>query len=141
MAAARATLRGLGAVDADGRVTARGRAIAAVGAHPRLARALLDGAGVVGARRAAEVVALLSRTCRAPATTWSPRCARVRRDGPASRRAGGPRRRRLRSALPPGPGRAGGAGGCPTTSPPGWSSALAYPERLARLRPGAVDAT
>ncbi|MEU8084769.1 ATP-dependent helicase HrpB [Micromonospora sp. NPDC049101] len=54
------TLRTLGAVDVDGRITARGRAIAAAGAHPRLARALLDGAGRVGADRAAEVVALLA---------------------------------------------------------------------------------
>jgi ATP-dependent helicase HrpB len=53
------TLRDLGAVDADGRVTGRGRALADVGLHPRLARALLDGADAVGARRAAEVVALL----------------------------------------------------------------------------------
>ncbi|MEU8184130.1 ATP-dependent helicase C-terminal domain-containing protein [Micromonospora sp. NPDC049044] len=57
---ARDTLRTLGAVDADGRITTRGRAIAAAGAHPRLARALLDGAGRVGADRAAEVVALLA---------------------------------------------------------------------------------
>ncbi|GAB2961874.1 ATP-dependent helicase HrpB [Micromonospora polyrhachis] len=57
---ARTTLLALGAVDQDGRVTPRGRAIAAVGAHPRLARALLDGAERVGTHRAAEVVALLS---------------------------------------------------------------------------------
>jgi ATP-dependent helicase HrpB len=57
---ARATLRGLGAVDDAGRVTARGRSLTAVGAHPRLARALLDGAPLVGRRRAAEIVALLS---------------------------------------------------------------------------------
>ncbi|GID27248.1 ATP-dependent helicase HrpB [Paractinoplanes brasiliensis] len=54
-----ATLRGLGAVDDTGRVTARGRALADAGLHPRLGRALLDGAPLVGARRAAEVVALL----------------------------------------------------------------------------------
>ncbi|OKI45150.1 ATP-dependent RNA helicase [Micromonospora sp. CB01531] len=57
---ARETLTTLGAVDADGRITGRGRAIAAAGAHPRLARALLDGAERVGADRAAEVVALLA---------------------------------------------------------------------------------
>ncbi|MCA2214794.1 ATP-dependent helicase C-terminal domain-containing protein [Jidongwangia harbinensis] len=56
------TLRDLGAVDSGGRVTARGRALADVGLHPRLARALLDGADAVGARRAAEVVALLDDT-------------------------------------------------------------------------------
>jgi ATP-dependent helicase HrpB len=57
---ARATLRQLGAVDPAGRVTPRGRSLTAVGTHPRLARALLDGAPLVGPRRAAEVVALLS---------------------------------------------------------------------------------
>lgn len=57
---AREILAGLGAVDADGRITARGRAIAAAGAHPRLGRALLDGALRVGADRAAELVALLA---------------------------------------------------------------------------------
>ncbi|WP_155371129.1 ATP-dependent helicase HrpB [Catellatospora vulcania] len=56
---ARETLTALGALDADGRVTGRGRAIAGVGAHPRLARALLDAAGELGPHRAAEVVALL----------------------------------------------------------------------------------
>ncbi|MGW0433258.1 ATP-dependent helicase HrpB [Micromonospora sp. NPDC003197] len=60
MRVAHTTLLALGAVDQDGRVTPRGRAIAAIGAHPRLARALLDGAERVGTQRAAEVVALLS---------------------------------------------------------------------------------
>src|SRR4051812_37622229 len=50
----------LGAVRPDGTVTPRGRALAAAGTHPRLARALLDGAPMVGARRAAEIVAVLS---------------------------------------------------------------------------------
>ncbi|CAO5158959.1 ATP-dependent RNA helicase HrpB [Frankia sp. AiPs1] len=60
MEAAGASLRALGAVDEIGRVTPRGRAIAQVGAHPRLARALLDGTRAVGARHAAEIVAMLS---------------------------------------------------------------------------------
>ncbi|MCD9142241.1 ATP-dependent helicase C-terminal domain-containing protein [Streptomyces albireticuli] len=60
MAAAREVLTATGAVEADGRPTARGRRMARLGVHPRLARALLDGAREVGARRAAEVVALLS---------------------------------------------------------------------------------
>lgn len=59
-AVARDTLMALGGLDADGRITGRGEAMARIGAHPRLARALLDGAGRVGARRAAEVVALLA---------------------------------------------------------------------------------
>ncbi|WP_242587736.1 helicase-related protein [Streptomyces sp. MST-110588] len=60
MAAAREVLTAIGAVDADGRATDRGVRMARLGLHPRLARALLDGAAEVGARRAAEVVALLS---------------------------------------------------------------------------------
>ncbi|WP_456824340.1 helicase-related protein, partial [Cellulomonas sp. P5_E12] len=60
MAAAHTILADLGAVGPDGRPTARGRAVSAVPADPRLARALLDGSRLVGARRAAEVVALLS---------------------------------------------------------------------------------
>ncbi len=60
MAAARDVLTAVGAVDAAGRATGRGVRMARLGLHPRLARALLDGAAQVGARRAAEVVALLS---------------------------------------------------------------------------------
>ncbi|MEU1949570.1 helicase-related protein, partial [Streptomyces sp. NPDC020125] len=60
MTAARETLTAIGAVDAAGRATERGTRMARLGLHPRLARALIDGAKEVGARRAAEVVALLS---------------------------------------------------------------------------------
>jgi len=51
---ARATLHAIEAVDNKGRITERGRRMAAIGTHPRLARALLDGGD-----QAAEVVALL----------------------------------------------------------------------------------
>ncbi|MFE5623392.1 ATP-dependent RNA helicase [Streptomyces virginiae] len=60
MAAAREVLVAVGAVSDAGGVTARGQRMARLGLHPRLARALLDGAAALGARRAAEVVALLS---------------------------------------------------------------------------------
>ncbi|GAA2352427.1 ATP-dependent helicase HrpB [Dactylosporangium salmoneum] len=60
MSVATRTLLALGAIGEDGRATERGRRIARVGAHPRLARALLDGAPIVGARNAAEVVAVLA---------------------------------------------------------------------------------
>lgn len=60
MAAARSVLSAVGAVDAAGRATERGVRMSRLGLHPRLARALLDAAPVVGADRAAEVVALLS---------------------------------------------------------------------------------
>ncbi|MGV9555948.1 ATP-dependent helicase HrpB [Streptomyces sp. NPDC003522] len=60
MAAAGRLLRAVGAVDAAGRATERGVRLTRAGLHPRLGRALLDGAALVGAERAAEVVALLS---------------------------------------------------------------------------------
>ncbi|MCD7437724.1 DEAD/DEAH box helicase [Streptomyces lincolnensis] len=55
MAAARAALVGVGAVDSAGRATERGARLARLGLHPRLGRALLDTSGA-----GAEVVALLS---------------------------------------------------------------------------------
>ncbi|MGW4244254.1 helicase-related protein, partial [Nocardia sp. NPDC004722] len=50
LAAGHAVLRALDAVDDHGAVTDRGRRMAAVGLHPRLARALLDGAAELGPR-------------------------------------------------------------------------------------------
>ncbi|AVH59327.1 MULTISPECIES: ATP-dependent RNA helicase [Streptomyces] len=60
MAAARAVLSAIGAVDSAGRATERGVRMSRLGLHPRLARALLDATPAIGANRAAEVVALLS---------------------------------------------------------------------------------
>ncbi|SDK80914.1 ATP-dependent helicase HrpB [Glycomyces sambucus] len=57
--AAEATLQALGAIDDDGAATDRGRVLARAGLHPRLARALVDGAARVGSVKAAEVAALL----------------------------------------------------------------------------------
>ncbi|WP_143626319.1 DEAD/DEAH box helicase, partial [Streptomyces viridosporus] len=59
MAAARDVLAAIGAVGPDGRATPRGARLARLGLHPRLGRALLDAAPVVGAGLAAEVVALI----------------------------------------------------------------------------------
>ncbi|MFE3542558.1 ATP-dependent helicase HrpB [Nocardia sp. NPDC059177] len=59
LAVARTVLRALGALDADDHITPRGRAMAGLGLHPRLARALLDGAAVLGPKAAAEMVVLL----------------------------------------------------------------------------------
>ncbi|WP_405873848.1 ATP-dependent helicase HrpB [Streptomyces sp. NBC_00005] len=55
MAAARGVLVAIGAVDLAGRATQRGGALARLGVHPRLGRALLDTSGA-----GAEAVALLS---------------------------------------------------------------------------------
>ncbi|WP_412747109.1 ATP-dependent helicase HrpB [Krasilnikovia sp. MM14-A1004] len=155
------TLRDLGALDEDDRVTDRGRALAGAGLHPRLARALLDGATAVGARRAAEVVALLDEV-RAEGDDLVAAWRRARRDGGAAWRT---EVRRLTSALPEhgtrgtGAGQGGRAGtpggrpaetglpddlaaglpddlaaGLPDDLAAGLVVALAYPERVARAR-------
>jgi ATP-dependent helicase HrpB len=157
MQVARATLGALGAIGADGRVTARGRAIAAVGAHPRLARALLDGTGVLGAHRAAEVVALLSeesvagrdddlaavwrrlRSGADPATTarWRAEVARLR--GAAGQLADSttPTDDDREPGAPTGGDRGSGTADrrrLPDDLAAGLLVGLAYPERLARVR-------
>ncbi|MFC0031504.1 ATP-dependent helicase HrpB [Micromonospora chaiyaphumensis] len=133
LAVARDTLATLGAVDADGRITARGRAIAAAGAHPRLARALLDGAERVGADRAAEVVALLAEETLGGAGDDLTALWRRLRTGvdPAATARWRAEVRRLRTAVPaarPGPDR------LPDDLAAGLLVGLAYPERLARVR-------
>ncbi|MFG1779288.1 ATP-dependent RNA helicase [Micromonospora sp. NPDC049048] len=102
MAVARDTLTTLGALDTDGRITDRGRAIAAVGAHPRLARALLDGAARVGADRAAEVVALLAEdTVAGPGDDLTAAWRRLRAGAdPGATARWRAEVRRLRAALP-----------------------------------------
>ncbi|GAB3208680.1 ATP-dependent RNA helicase [Nocardia tengchongensis] len=83
LAAGRAVLRALDAVDDHGGVTDRGRRMAAVGLHPRLARALLDGATEVGSRAAAEVVALLDDDSLAPGVDLVAALRTLRADRPA----------------------------------------------------------
>ncbi|MBS45822.1 MAG: ATP-dependent helicase HrpB [Nocardioides sp.] len=135
--AARRTLRSLGAVDADGAITARGRLMARVPADPRLARALLDGAEVVGARRAAEVVALLSEDVRAPGGDLVAALRVGRRgDVPGWRAAVD----RLRDTLPTDLRDARGEHQLPDDLAVGAVVALAHPDRVARRRDGAADA-
>ncbi|NLT55893.1 MAG: ATP-dependent helicase HrpB [Actinomycetales bacterium] len=139
------TLHWLGAVDADGRITARGRALATVGVHPRLARALLDGAELVGTQRAAEVVALLSEdglaggeddltavwralrrtTDRERAARWRTEARRLRAAVPTPQT---PQTRRTPGDVPPDDLAAATVIG------------LAFPERVARAR-GAGSST
>ncbi|MFB9334185.1 ATP-dependent helicase HrpB [Actinoplanes octamycinicus] len=136
--AASATLHDLGAIDAAGRVTARGRALAGAGLHPRLARALLDGAPLVGARRAAEIIAVFDD----PRSAGDDLVAAVRR----ARAAGDPgwraEVRRLTAATDPSPeppvasSSAPPAGGSriPDDLAVGLVVGLAYPERVALAR-------
>ncbi|MBT1096981.1 ATP-dependent helicase HrpB [Streptomyces sp. Tu102] len=139
MAAARSVLTAIGAVDTDGRATPRGTALARLGLHPRLGRALLDTSG-----SGAEVVALLSeeppreygddlaaalRTARrggdAYAGRWRTEVRRLRTnaggagDGTAARDRGD---------------RPGAHGGDERTA--GIVAALAFPERVAKADGG-----
>lgn len=157
--AATAALHDLGALDPDGRVTARGRSLAGAGLHPRLARALLDGAGVLGATRAAELVAVLDddrATTGDVVTAW--RAARtesgsawhteVRRLTRAITRAGSSPARTPAPAPESSPARRADHPGRPATADAptradgrlsddlaaGLVVGLAYPERVARAR-------
>lgn len=124
MAAAREVLVAVGAVDGAGRPSPRGLRMARLGLHPRLARALLDGSAALGARRAAEVVALLSEEPPREygddlAAAW--RSVRAAGDGYAARwRAEAARL--TRAAAPAGstaaPGAGAGAGVLPAGSAP-----------------------
>ncbi|MFI9360698.1 ATP-dependent helicase HrpB [Kitasatospora sp. NPDC053057] len=130
MAAARQTLQALGAVDPDGRATPRGVRLARTGLHPRLARALVDGAAAVGARRAAEVVALLSEEPPRAlgddlGAVW--RLVRSSSDPYAGRWRDEVRRLLRATSDEP-------ATALPDTTAAGLVVALAFPERIARAR-------
>ncbi|GAA2014788.1 ATP-dependent RNA helicase [Brevibacterium samyangense] len=136
--AAEAVLHGLGAVDDTGAITARGRALAQVPADPRIARALLDGAPLAGAHRAAEVAAALASGERAPGGDLEA-LVRELRDGraPAARAFRREVDRLERIAQRP----AGTARGTPSANTlpaadlTGYLVALAHPERIAREVP------
>ncbi|QHC21718.1 ATP-dependent helicase HrpB [Streptomyces sp. GS7] len=149
LAAAREVLAAIGAVDGAGRATERGVRMARLGLHPRLARALLDGAREVGVRRAAEVVALLSEE---PPRSYGDDLAAAwrtaRRGGDAYAARWRQEARRLVSAVgePEAgagaasgagdrlPVSAGGAGAGSDDAVAGLVAALAFPERVARAR-------
>ncbi|MEV0788605.1 ATP-dependent helicase HrpB [Kribbella sp. NPDC050459] len=137
MTAATELLRRLDAVDDSGRITERGRRMAAVGAHPRLARALIDGTPRIGSDRAREIVAMLSDDSgrdfgddlparwralrrgddRGATTRWREETRRLGRDS-----SGGPTE------------------AVPDDLAVGVVVGLAYPDRIARVR-GAGSAT
>ncbi len=135
MGAAREVLAAVGAVDADGRATPRGVRMSRLGLHPRLARALLDGAAELGARRAAEVVALLSEE---PPREYGDdlaaalRAARRGQDGYAGRWR--QEVRRLSAQVDGGGAGEAGGGGRSDDAAVGLVAALAFPERVARAR-------
>lgn len=149
MAAAVEILSELGALDATGHATALGRTLANIPADPRLARALLDGAPVVGAKVAAEIVALVSGDGRAPGADLTALLSAMRsgRDPGARRWSQEVRRleqlvrRDARTAAPSSTNTALAAGTSPAMGSPtvvsadvvGFVVGLAFPDRVARL--------
>ncbi|MGW5311853.1 ATP-dependent helicase HrpB [Nocardia thailandica] len=161
VAAATSVLTALGAMSEAGAVTDRGRRIAELGLHPRLGRALLDGADQVDPGTAAEVVALLDDDTLADGVDaaaalrvlrrerppkWDREVRRLERlvRGDAAGSGTGPRAREdgVTGAGDAGPGGTRRRGASPHT---GFGPddarviALAQPERLARRRaPGSA---
>ncbi|OLF13095.1 ATP-dependent helicase HrpB [Actinophytocola xinjiangensis] len=127
LAAGRAVLTTLGAVTADG-VTDRGRRLAELGLHPRLARALLDGADAVGPRTAADVVALLDDDTLAPHPDVSDALRALRAGHPNTDRWRREARRLTRQLDATTPASR------PASGDVAWVVALAFPEWLARRR-------
>ncbi|GAA3932014.1 ATP-dependent helicase HrpB [Microbacterium soli] len=126
LAEALETLTGLGAIDDEGRATAHGRALAQIPTDPRLARALLDGAPLVGPRLAAEVVALIGGDLRVGDADIADALIALRgRRGPDAQRWSRDVDRMLRFTPDAGAVRAG-------VDDVGAVVALAFPERIAR---------
>lgn len=129
---AQSVLQGLGALDARGRATDRGRDLARVPVDPRHARALLDGAPVVGRGMAAEVVALLASGRRSPAGDLVADLRALREGRAADSGTWEREARRLERLVHTGDGR----GGIPPAEAVGLVVALAHPDRVARRRGG-----
>nr|WP_120519983.1 ATP-dependent helicase HrpB [Arthrobacter celericrescens] len=136
-------LREIGAVDGAGHATALGRILAAVPAEPRLARALLDGAAVVGRRAAAETVALVAGEQRAAGADLPGLLAALRqgKDPGSKRWADDTRRLESIAQQEAAAVAASSLRGALDTAPDGKEAvafvvALAYPDRVARRVPG-----
>ena len=149
VASARDLLRRLGALDASGRITAHGCEMARLGVHPRLAHMLLRARDLGQVRLAAQLAALLSdrdllRGGSEPRDAdIRTRLALLRGESGADRvdRGALHRARRLARELEQQIASRGGASSEGTAhradEPVGLLLAFAYPDRVARRRPGA----
>jgi ATP-dependent helicase HrpB len=139
VAAARADLRQLGALDEAGRLTPHGRLLARFGLQPRLAHMLIEGAARGQATTAGDIAALLEeRGVGGPSTDLEDRLRRYRSDraprAVAARRLS-ERWSREAERLQPADGR--------SVLPAALLLAEAFPDRVARRRkaPGSSDQT
>ncbi|HTC14534.1 MAG TPA: ATP-dependent helicase HrpB [Steroidobacteraceae bacterium] len=143
LASARELLQRLGALDAGGRISAHGRAMARLGVHPRLAHMLLNARELDAMPLAAELAALLSeRDLLRGGAGAADADVRTRLEILRGESHGGADRatvqraqrgaRELARRLPP----AAGAHP-PRDASAGVLLAFAYPDRIGRRRPGA----
>jgi ATP-dependent helicase HrpB len=139
LAAGRALLQALGALDADHRITDLGRRMARLGAHPRLAAMMLAAEGPAETALAAELAALLEERDplrNAGADIHTRLAALHGHPGEADRSAIA----RIRQAAQSYRGRLGPRGAArPEDADPGPLLAAAFPDRIAQRRgePGA----
>jgi ATP-dependent helicase HrpB len=136
---ARSLLRELGALDADGRITAEGNSLRALALPPRLARMIVDSHGLGTGEEAAEIAAVLTeRGLGGDSVDLDARLDQFRRD--RSQRASSARGLAQRWASQVASGEKAAAtsaspspqgGGEPST---GVMLAFAFPERVARNR-------
>ena len=135
LAAARALLVELEALDRAGTISAHGRAMAALPLHPRLAHALLRGAELGHGGLAADVAAVLHESgLRDRSTDVTARLAALHRPRDGQRAAATRARADARSWR-----RLVGAEGQPGGAPEdavGLIVALGYPDRIGMARPG-----
>ena len=144
LASARDLLRRLGALDAAGKVTAHGRAMQEFPAHPRLAHMLLAARELQAGSLAAELAALLSdRDLLRAGAAGNPRARdsdirtrleALRRGAADIDRGALDRVRRTQRSFEQQLGSGSARGGGEVD--PGVLLGLAYPDRIARRRPG-----
>jgi ATP-dependent helicase HrpB len=152
LAQARELLARLGALDATGRITATGRAMAALPLHPRLAHMLCMAQGRRARQLAAELAALISERdlLRGAGRERDPdirsRLELLRREASAAGVDRGVLERVRRTAaqlerqaseLRATPGRPAAANAADEFTQPGELLALAFPDRIAQRREGA----
>jgi ATP-dependent helicase HrpB len=127
---ARALLRELGALDADGRITAKGNSLRALALPPRLARMIVDSAHLGAGRQAAEIAAVLTeRGLGGDSVDLDHRLDQFRRD--RSQRAASARDLARRWASQAAPSKASERDESLST---GVMLAFAFPDRVARNR-------
>ncbi len=137
VAEARKLLHGIGALDAEGGVTAEGRGVARIAAPPRIARMVVEAARRGAAKLGGEVAALLvERGLGGAGVDAAERLERWRRDrSPKSDNARGLARTFTAAGRAASAGRAA-AGGMVEEGDlsPGAVLALAFPDRIAKAR-------